>query len=511
MNTSRLKKRTLSTRFIRFGLIFFTMLLTLGMIYFFSVSKKSLVEESKLNTINAVQRIVNEKNYLLTRFIDDSINYAKTIAEYVMLDDSFDLAEGNTILSKINSVSDQYLNFFDAEGNIATGDEATTYSIADNTYFKKVMKGETVVTDLSDYTINPGRTHLVSVMVPIKTSYGTVVGGVIYSYTIPALEQTLSSESLLSLGNLILFDNNNKIIFGMDFFKAEDNFFASTEQHFTNFDESMQTNMLSNINRLQNGYVEFRFNDEALVMVYETNELSGWTLVNILYESDLNDYTNAILQNYLRVFATGITIVILLYSFILLLSFKLISIVDHKRKTLEHEKEELSDKTMKDSMTNLLNKNSGTEIINSIISGSTPDHQHALFFIDIDNFKKINDTYGHDLGDQAILNLSEYLRRNFRSHDVITRFGGDEFVVFVQNFPDKKVVPILADRLCNLIEEANRGNRIKFTISIGISLYPSHATTYDELIACADKALYVSKNSGKNQYTIYNPSVNTDE
>ncbi len=511
MGRQTLKKRTVSTKFLRFSLIFFSMLLTVGMIYFFTVSRKSLTQESKLNTIDSVQRIVQEKNYLLTLFLEDGFRYSESIATFVMQDDIFDLSEGIALANATNKDSHQSINFFDTEGNLAIANESMQSSISDSSYFQTVMDGERTITNILFYSEEDMHPPMISLLVPIKASDGSVHGGVIYSYTIPEMEQKLTSESLLSLGNLILIDREKKILFGIDFFQTSDNFFDSSKEYFNNFNETLQSDMINNIDQMMGGYVEFESNSQNLVMIYESNELSGWTLVNLLYEDDLNDYTNAILKNYLRIFATGITLVILLYSFILLLSFKLLSTIDHRRRTLEHEKEELSDKTMKDSMTKLLNKSSGMEIINSIIEGSTPDHKHALFFIDIDNFKKINDTYGHDLGDEAIMNLSDYLRRNFRSHDVITRFGGDEFVVFVQNFPDAKVIPILADRLCMLIEESNRGSKIKFTISIGISMYPTHATNYDGMVACADKALYVSKNSGKNKYTIYNPLMDSEE
>tara|TARA_B100001063_G_scaffold36472_1_gene29994 strand:- start:6881 stop:8152 length:1272 start_codon:yes stop_codon:yes gene_type:complete len=127
----------------------------------------------------------------------------------------------------------------------------------------------------------------------------------------------------------------------------------------------------------------------------------------------------------------------------------------------------------------------------------------ALITIDIDNFKYINDRYGHDIGDICIIELVKLMQNNLRSSDLISRFGGDEFVLLLE-YISLKNIKIVCEKIRKNIEEniiKTSNHEIKFTISIGIS-YGMHDDMY-EMIKDADKALYFCKNNGRNQIKVY--------
>lgn len=158
--------------------------------------------------------------------------------------------------------------------------------------------------------------------------------------------------------------------------------------------------------------------------------------------------------------------------------------------------DELEQKACLDSFTGLYNKNTSEKLISRILHHFS--HQnHALVLIDIDHFKKINDTFGHVEGDRVLLSVSHHLKKVFRKTDVIGRFGGDEFLVLIRDIPDRDFLHV---KLHQLLQYEDSCHHI--TMSVGISLYPEQSTSFHDLFDMADKALYISKKSN-NTFTIY--------
>lgn len=137
----------------------------------------------------------------------------------------------------------------------------------------------------------------------------------------------------------------------------------------------------------------------------------------------------------------------------------------------------------------------------------------ALVFLDIDDFKSINDTYGHDVGDRVLQHFAGRLRNNVRNRDrktdkhdySIARFAGDEFVLLLYGVHSKSDLENILKRICLLFEDSYEASeRInKLTISVGVSLFPQDADSLPELTRCADKAMYAAKHGGKNQFRYY--------
>ncbi|MEN3014806.1 MAG: GGDEF domain-containing protein [bacterium] len=129
----------------------------------------------------------------------------------------------------------------------------------------------------------------------------------------------------------------------------------------------------------------------------------------------------------------------------------------------------------------------------------------AVIMMDVDNFKSINDTYGHDVGDRVLVLLADVIRRVKRSTDIASRYGGEEFII-ITNVNSKIEALKLALELKNSIYNAsvsvNQDIKISVTISIGISFYPDDSIDKDELVRIADQNLYYSKRSGKNKVSL---------
>lgn len=155
-----------------------------------------------------------------------------------------------------------------------------------------------------------------------------------------------------------------------------------------------------------------------------------------------------------------------------------------------------------DQMTMLLNRETTMEEIRSILKRQS-GQLHALFMLDVDNFKELNDTMGHQAGDRYLVLLAEEIRKCFRDSDVKGRIGGDEFFVLMQNIQEISIVQKKAILLLERIQAiGTKYPCVGLTGSIGISLYPYNGSTVEDLYAKADASLYQAKRDGKNKFVI---------
>ncbi len=172
------------------------------------------------------------------------------------------------------------------------------------------------------------------------------------------------------------------------------------------------------------------------------------------------------------------------------------------------EREKLIYDAQRDPFTKLYNKTTAESYIRACLRSADTDSRHALMIIDIDNFKDVNDSHGHLFGDLVLTEISGKLRDMFRSSDILGRFGGDEFVIFLKNVADKERIAEKARMVCDIFRETYTGEKKDYKISgsVGVSLFPDHGKSFPELFHKADAALYDAKCHGKDCYVIYNDS-----
>lgn len=164
------------------------------------------------------------------------------------------------------------------------------------------------------------------------------------------------------------------------------------------------------------------------------------------------------------------------------------------------EKERLIFKSQADGLTGLYNAATTKEFVSESIRRKSPHATDALLLLDCDNFKNINDTYGHLAGDQILIHISNSLKHTFRNSDILGRIGGDEFVAYLKDIPSADFVRQKCNRLNRLIKKAP--TNISTTVCIGI-IFVTSETTYDTVFQMADRALYQAKSGGKNKFIIY--------
>lgn len=166
----------------------------------------------------------------------------------------------------------------------------------------------------------------------------------------------------------------------------------------------------------------------------------------------------------------------------------------------------LQELAVRDSLTGLYNRRYLDETLDREVSRARREgNPLSLVMLDIDYFKRVNDTYGHQVGDEVLRTLAATLSADIRAEDVPCRYGGEEFLILLPNMPLETAM-MRAEAWRAAVEKLSiaHGNfQLTFTISLGVSAYPDHGKTPDELTRCADQALYQAKHDGRNRVSIH--------
>ncbi len=189
---------------------------------------------------------------------------------------------------------------------------------------------------------------------------------------------------------------------------------------------------------------------------------------------------------------------------------------------LEKLNKDLRDLSYKDPMTNAYNRRYFYEESAKLLSLASRDQRDScIIILDIDKFKDINDTYGHDVGDEVIIQLAQLLKNHVRNSDIVARFGGEEFVVFLYNtnlYNATHIAEVMKEDIHKVNIEAG-AQTINFTASFGVAKFNKELdeNNIEHTISRADKCLYVAKNKGRNLVinesylgaAIFNKEINT--
>ncbi len=181
--------------------------------------------------------------------------------------------------------------------------------------------------------------------------------------------------------------------------------------------------------------------------------------------------------------------------------------------TLRRNNEEIRSLAQHDPLTGLANRRFFDESLRAAMPlAQRHGRPLALLLLDIDNFKYINDSYGHDAGDTLLAEVARRLQGTLRGGDMLCRLGGDEFAVLAHEFATAAQAHHLAQRLLAALERPIRVESVDVncSVSIGVACYPSGASTADELMKHADLAMYRSKRAGRNRISFYSESLNVE-
>ncbi len=180
-------------------------------------------------------------------------------------------------------------------------------------------------------------------------------------------------------------------------------------------------------------------------------------------------------------------------------------------KRLKTEQDNLYNLSTKDPLTGLYNRNDLRSQVQRIIaSAKRHNNKFAIIFLDLDNFKNINDSVGHHFGDIILTKVANILRNAIRENDVPARIGGDEFLIVLPEIEDERSVIEVAQRIKHQLSApiVMENERYSVTVSMGVSLYPKDGKDFNTLLKNADIAMYKAKELGKNNYQFFTDTLN---
>ena len=239
---------------------------------------------------------------------------------------------------------------------------------------------------------------------------------------------------------------------------------------------------------------------------------NGWYVVSCVPSDDI---LNSLKTTNKHVILVSVIMSLLAIGYVFYLTQRIII-------SINQTVDRLDVKAQTDLLTGLINKRSFEDIVEMTLNKADPNFAYAMIFMDIDNFKGVNDRCGHDVGDLVLKSFSHSIDTVFRETDVKGRLGGDEFCVLMKmTKEDKEVLVTHINEVCHRFTEAlhRKANSARqslpaVTSSIGAALWEGAPEGFDELYHKADTALYASKKRGKDTWTIYGQEVkdeNTDQ
>ena len=371
----------------------------------------------------------------------------------------------------------------DSDGN-ALYDNNVVKNVAHRRYFKESMQGKQSLSDPLESSVDQQTRVILSVPIYKNNQVIGVVGG---SYNVTKLGNMLFDDLFDGQGKSFIVDQDGNLITRDKKYekkhniKTIDNLFGICDEKEVKTDFNQQESDLIQIQTKKN---------KSLYLAYSPLKINDWMIcyivpVHVAQES----YT--FIKHYETLLATFLGLIVL-------------SLMIYLAHSNSRENKYLIHLSEIDPLTSVFNK----ETTQKLIDQKLKNHEHFCFLIlDVDDFKSVNDNYGHAVGDKVLKNLSDLFKNHFRQTDIVGRIGGDEFIILIED-------EIIAEsRIQSLLKKVNELKieelqDFKLSISVGMAFAPSNGTTFMELYRHADHALYQTKRTGKNDYKIYKNDEN---
>ncbi len=262
-------------------------------------------------------------------------------------------------------------------------------------------------------------------------------------------------------------------------------------------DKAAARSLRGRMNNGSRGNVYIEKGKEKDVLIFAPLGTNRWDVVLFVG----NDYMDRQIR-YLRKNTSNMAMSLLIAIAVFFIVVMVINITGKFRSNAK--KKELEDKADTDLLTGLNNKLATERKIKDFMAHN-PDTQSMLFMVDVDNFKKVNDTMGHAFGDEVLRSLGKQIGGIFRASDIVGRVGGDEFMVFLKGIATEENILKEAAKMETFFKNFQAGEYVKYkaTASIGVAIYPQEGADFETLYKAADQGVYKAKKRGKNQLAFY--------
>lgn len=342
-----------------------------------------------------------------------------------------------------------------------------------------------------------------SVIVMERVSSDTAQGYLLLFYPMERFSNMLYKSGYDNGSFLVLVNTEGKILglsgaTNSDYVK-DGNLLTAVDK----VDKAAARSLRGRMNNGSRGNVDVNRGKEKDVFIFAPLGTNRWDLV--LYVG--GEYMERQVR-YLRKNTSNMAMSLLIAIAVFFCVVMVINITNKFRSNAK--KKELEDKADTDLLTGLNNKLATERKIKEFMA-QNPDTQSMLFMVDVDNFKKVNDTMGHAFGDEVLRSLGKQIGGIFRATDIVGRVGGDEFMVFLKGITTEENILKEAAKVEDFFKHFQAGEYVKYkaTASIGVAVYPQEGADFETLYKAADQGVYKAKKRGKNQLAFYRER-NTD-
>lgn len=397
-----------------------------------------------------------------------------------------------------NEFSFAYMGYSGEEGELHTTEPFLTEDVSKEDYFAAALKGESVVSGFKRVVFEKGIASGILLSVPLTMEDTGERGVLVAMLEVAQLSSVLEMENFDGEGYSYVFDSSGTIITrtkSLDFnnmFMAWQSFELDNGYSYQKFRDDVLNGVT--------GYSVFTNAGTKQYACYMPLTFNDWTVVTIVSEKALAAHINTLIKEML--IAGGV--VVLVFGITLLAALRSHSISEKNKRRLASAMLE----AQHDALTNLLNKKAMADLVAQVLKNQFRNRAYFLF-IDVDNFKLVNDTFGHPMGDALLRHMGNSLNAIAAEHGIAGRVGGDEFLLVLSTTGDKSAEQY-AGEVCTIFDSQTELDLhgLQISCSVGISVYPSDGGDYQTLVHKADKALYDAKRFGKNCFAFYTADGN---
>lgn len=389
--------------------------------------------------------------------------------------------------------------------------------ISTRKHFQEAMLGNNFVSDVI-LSMSTGKL-IVVLTVPIKDKKNNIIGVLQRNFNLSAFQDFVETQDDEEV-SVIILDRNGRIIAN-----SEDGKDLSE-----NFSNDNAYRFIANQFKNDSGIIRTKINGEDALVSYSQNSLTDWTVITVQSYQYILDQVYSEIVKYASI---GLFMLLAVSGTAYFTSVRatrpIIEITKAANKIaggslnveaiqvqstdelgematafnkMRKARDNYQMEAQIDKLTKLFNKATFENVCNMKLRDFTDSKASgdllALYIIDLDHFKEVNDTMGHQFGDRVLEEFSKYLRKCFRPYDCVARFGGDEFLVVIDHMPNTEVITRKAEMINQVARNLEiDGENAKVTASIGIAIVPQAGTEYEEIFKSADNALYFVKNNGR--------------
>lgn len=413
--------------------------------------------------------------------------------DYKAVKDALNVTEGFGQFKRISVANDV--------GYVINNDNTASGNIMKQEYYMKAMQGESCISESLDVDADGNAIFVLSIPIYQKQE---VVGALLGTFDRESVQELISEEVFGGHGTFYIIDGQGRIIItgkNSDIAEQVENYFYYLKR--TSLPKSEQEKMKENIARDISGIIEYKIAGKEKAVCYQSIPINDWTLVSVVNKNFIMEQRKHIS------WLVAVFICMVVLAVAALVACMVLALRQSGKENQDNEK--LKIKAERDSLTNLYNKISLENYIRArILEPAVPQEAaFALYIMDMDNFKNINDSLGHAFGDTVLCDAASCMNRIFGPQDLLGRVGGDEFMALkdMREIPPEKREEVIKKKAALLCQDFSRtytshNTSYKVSVSVGVAVFGLHGTTFEELYKNADRALYMTKKKGKNNYSI---------